>query len=499
MVTKPWRSRSATGRTSSCSTGGCPGRAASPLPDLRAQAELADVADRDDHRARRRARPHAGAPRRSRRLPRQGCRSRRARASRSAGCWASTARPSSRRPTGFAYAAYGNACGSSFTNCRIEGDTLLRIKPVLCAVTAMAAAGAVGGVAATGSPAQGDEARTYVVLLAPSTSTEQATQSIEAAGGSVEKLNTAVGVATVRSTNGDFAADAKGQAGIQGAAADRSIGRVPAESRTHRERVQIERLQALRDAGRGKGAQAPLSGYTSPGDPLAPLQWDMQMIHATHGRLLRQASRARKDVRVGIIDTGVDASHPDIAPNFDRALRRNFTVDDPVIDGAVRRPTRTAPARTRPTSTRTATARTSPARSARRSTASGSPASRRGSTSSTCAPARTRATSSCSRPSTRSPTPATTASTSSTCRFYIDPWLYNCTANPADTPERAGRAAHDHRGHAARAGLRPRPRRDAGRRRGNEAHRPRPPGLRRHEPGLPAGRRARPQRSTTRA
>ena len=34
-------------------------------------------------------------------------------------------------------------------------------------------------------------------------------------------------------------------------------------------------------------------------------------------------------MRVGIIDTGVDGSHPDIAPNFDRALSRNFTDRQP--------------------------------------------------------------------------------------------------------------------------------------------------------------------------
>ena len=33
---------------------------------------------------------------------------------------------------------------------------------------------------------------------------------------------------------------------------------------------------------------------------------------------------------VGIIDTGVDGSHPDIAPNFNAQLSRNFTVDIPV-------------------------------------------------------------------------------------------------------------------------------------------------------------------------
>jgi subtilisin family serine protease len=35
-----------------------------------------------------------------------------------------------------------------------------------------------------------------------------------------------------------------------------------------------------------------------------------------------------------VIDTGIDGSHPDIAPNFDARLSRNFTVDDPTVDGA---------------------------------------------------------------------------------------------------------------------------------------------------------------------
>jgi subtilisin family serine protease len=35
-------------------------------------------------------------------------------------------------------------------------------------------------------------------------------------------------------------------------------------------------------------------------------------------------------VKVGVLDTGVDGSHPDIAPNFDAGLSRNFTHDIPV-------------------------------------------------------------------------------------------------------------------------------------------------------------------------
>ena len=34
-----------------------------------------------------------------------------------------------------------------------------------------------------------------------------------------------------------------------------------------------------------------------------------------------------------MIDTGIDGSHPDIAPNFNRGLSRNWTTDKPDIDG----------------------------------------------------------------------------------------------------------------------------------------------------------------------
>jgi hypothetical protein len=126
-------------------------------------------------------------------------------------------------------------------------------------------------------------------------------------------------------------------------------------------------------------------------------------------------------------------AHPDIAPNFDAQLSRNFTVDDRTIDGAVR-PIRTSPARTRPNVDETATARTSPARSARRSTASASAASppkvdlvnlRAGQDSGYFFLG-----------------PTLDALTYAgdngidvvNMSYYIDPWLYNCAANPADSP-----------------------------------------------------------------
>src|SRR3954452_23124505 len=59
----------------------------------------------------------------------------------------------------------------------------------------------------------------------------------------------------------------------------------------------------------------------------------MQMIHATtSGSYKRQ--QASHAVRVGVLDTGIDGNHADIKPNFNAKLSRNFTVDDPSIDGA---------------------------------------------------------------------------------------------------------------------------------------------------------------------
>ena len=85
--------------------------------------------------------------------------------------------------------------------------------------------------------------------------------------------------------------------------------------------------------GTGKGGAKVRKLKARKPDPLAGLQWDMQMIGATADGS-HAAQRGSDAVRVGMIDTGIDASHPDIEPNFDRELSRNFTVDDPVVDGA---------------------------------------------------------------------------------------------------------------------------------------------------------------------
>ncbi|MBX6384301.1 MAG: S8 family serine peptidase, partial [Microbispora sp.] len=78
-----------------------------------------------------------------------------------------------------------------------------------------------------------------------------------------------------------------------------------------------------RGAGHGRRAAG--------GDPLSDRQWDMKMIGATPTGSYAKARGSHK-VLVGVIDTGIDGRHPDIAPNFNRALSRNFVIDQPTDD-----------------------------------------------------------------------------------------------------------------------------------------------------------------------
>jgi subtilisin family serine protease len=61
-------------------------------------------------------------------------------------------------------------------------------------------------------------------------------------------------------------------------------------------------------------------------EPLGPCQWDMSLINA--GDTGSYATATGAGVTVGMIDTGVDMTHPDIAPNLDVDLSCSFIFDD---------------------------------------------------------------------------------------------------------------------------------------------------------------------------
>jgi subtilisin family serine protease len=193
-------------------------------------------------------------------------------------------------------------------------------KPVFAGLLAAAAFGLIQS-SSVGAP----PAREYVVLYERGASAAQGREAVKDAGGRIVSANDKIGVATVRSTNRDFIADAAREGALVGAARNRPIGHAPKTS-VWQPQWGIERSGV---SGKGKGHWPPPAPQD---EPFAGAQWDMKMIGATSDGSYRRQPGSRK-VRIGIIDTGIDASHPDISRNFDRRLSRNFVTDIPAIDG----------------------------------------------------------------------------------------------------------------------------------------------------------------------
>jgi subtilisin family serine protease len=171
----------------------------------------------------------------------------------------------------------------------------------------------------------GSSDQEYVVLF--NHGATAARSAIADAGGKVVGVNEAANIALVETSNASFLTDVRGEAGVTGAVRNHSVGlsRPDMPHRFAGERPSLAERHAFRSSGHGGHH----GGGNAKGEPLANFQWDMKQIgvDAAHKKA------TGKGVDVGIIDTGIDASHPDLAPNFDRKRSRNFTMDIPAIDG----------------------------------------------------------------------------------------------------------------------------------------------------------------------
>jgi lantibiotic leader peptide-processing serine protease len=179
---------------------------------------------------------------------------------------------------------------------------------------------AVLAVAVSSASATGEQIQ-YAVVAEDGISADAAAAAITRAGGTIVSRNDDVGLFSVRASSA-FAQAAIDAPELIGAAADRAIGQVP-DAAVVRNTVEQEGAAA---AAGGNGKPAAAVGA----DPLTSLQWNMAMVRAdaAHARQL-----GNRGVTVGILDSGIDASHPDLAPNLDLGLSRNFAPDKPDIDG----------------------------------------------------------------------------------------------------------------------------------------------------------------------
>ena len=160
---------------------------------------------------------------------------------------------------------------------------------------------------------KGPRDREYDVVFAEGVTVEDAAFAVAEAGGEILRDVAKLGVATVRAGR-DFVARARTDTRIHGVVTNRAVGLPPAPD------------PEGGPAGRGWNTTRTDSGN----DPLADLQWDMDMINAPRARRVESGDPR---VLVAVIDTGVDRTHPDLVKAYDVELSRNFVTDYPGADG----------------------------------------------------------------------------------------------------------------------------------------------------------------------
>jgi subtilisin family serine protease len=164
--------------------------------------------------------------------------------------------------------------------------------------------------AATAAPAVAQNAPEahFVVVGPPHGSLAPTEASIRAAGGEVVRAWPQIGVVVATSTSADFAAVVRDRPGVVAAGASRNL-------------VELRQMGArAADAAARKESLTPVEAVrlpevaSGPAEPLEPHLWGLRQIRADQAAAISGGS---PDVVVGVLDTGVDPTHPDLAPNFD--------------------------------------------------------------------------------------------------------------------------------------------------------------------------------------
>lgn len=139
--------------------------------------------------------------------------------------------------------------------------------------------------------------------------TTEARKVVEEAGGTVVQAWPQIGVVVAHSTHADFRSDVHrlGRRSVDSVGATRTVAvsEKAAPATTLRRSVETRKLT-------GEFANTPRADVTP--DPREGEQWDMTHIKADHAHRITDGSRK---TLVGVLDSGIDADHPDLAPNID--------------------------------------------------------------------------------------------------------------------------------------------------------------------------------------
>ncbi|MFJ6988604.1 MULTISPECIES: S8 family peptidase [unclassified Streptomyces] len=141
---------------------------------------------------------------------------------------------------------------------------------------------------------------------------ESVKKAIAKADGTVVATYAEIGVIVVHSANPDFGPRIRAVRGVQSAGATRT-GPLKAAGTTDEGAAQpLTAAEAARTAS--------ASAKTEASEPLEADQWDLRAIGADKAAKINPGSRR---VTVAVIDTGVDDTHPDLAPNFSAGQSAN--------------------------------------------------------------------------------------------------------------------------------------------------------------------------------
>jgi len=167
-------------------------------------------------------------------------------------------------------------------------------------ISIAAALALVAGLAATtvGSAAATGPESTYLVLAPQGQAIDRAVSRVVAAGGVVVAEYSEIGVLIVRSANSAFDTAVAGD-GVEAAAATGGLG-TPLADDTVLETVDSPITEATGDPT---------------GEPLYGLQWDMPQIDLAQAHAV---TTGRPDIVVGVLDSGISSTHPDLAGQIAR-------------------------------------------------------------------------------------------------------------------------------------------------------------------------------------
>ncbi|GAA4798164.1 S8 family peptidase [Streptomyces ziwulingensis] len=191
--------------------------------------------------------------------------------------------------------------------------------PVVLSLTASlgflpAAASAAPAAAPVARAAAADAPRLAYVV---NTRTDHRTiasvkRAVVAAGGSVVAVYDRIGVLVAHSADPGFAARMRAVRGVRSAGATRTAPLTAAGATAEGAAEILTREQAAETARASAAAGA--------SEPLEADQWDLRAIGADRAAAVDPGSRK---VTVAVIDTGVDDTHPDLAPNFSASQSAN--------------------------------------------------------------------------------------------------------------------------------------------------------------------------------